>query len=175
MNPGMIIAIVSTAIGCLVAGSFAYGTVRPVHVTATTDLAASPAEVWAVLADTSAYHEWNPSIIESSGTVAEGECLDNTVVFGDGTMRFTPRVLVADPGRELTWRGSTAVPGLADGTHSFVLSPLPDGGTRLTQEETFVGVLVPWTTGMLRAMEPEFVAVNTAIGERAAQLQQSRP
>ena len=117
MNPGQIITVIVATIVCIVAGSFVHGALRPVRVTATTDLAASPAEVWAVLADTSAYHEWNPSIIESSGTVAEGERLDNTVVFGDGTMRFTPRVLVADPGRELTWRGSTAVPGPVSYTH----------------------------------------------------------
>lgn len=173
MSPVQMLALVSTAVIGIAAGSFAYARVRPVRVTATTDLAASPAEVWAVLADTAAYHEWNPSIVESRGTVAAGERLDNTVVFGTGTVRFTPLVLVADPGRELTCRGSMGVRGLADGTHSFVLDPLPDGGTRLTQPESFTGILVPWATGMLRAMEPEFAAVNTAMGRRAGELRRS--
>ena len=67
----------------LAAGLFAYSRLNPVMVVAVTELDASPNELWAVLADTDRYSEWNPSIIESSGTVAAGEKLHNTVIFGE--------------------------------------------------------------------------------------------
>lgn len=154
----------------LAAGSLAYSHLRPLAITAETELDATPAEVWAVLADNSAYSAWHPSIIDSSGTIAVGQRLHNTVIFGDETMTFRPKVLAAEPERELTWIGHTWMPGLADGRHSFHLEPLPDGGTRLTQTEVFAGAAVPWAAGMLSEMEAESGAVNTAVDARAAAL-----
>lgn len=111
----------------LAAGLFAYSRLNPVMVVAVTELDASPNELWAVLADTDRYSEWNPSIIESSGTVAAGEKLHNTVIFGEGTMTFTLTILTAEPGRELMWAGRMWVPGLVDAEYSFRLEALPAG------------------------------------------------
>ena len=88
----------------------------------------APADrVWAVLADLDRYGEWNPHILEARGTLAAGERL--RLRFAG--MRIRPRVLRAEPGRELRWIGRLGVRGLFDGEHSFVLTPLPDGGTRV--------------------------------------------
>ncbi len=157
----------------LAAGLFAYSRLNPVMVVAVTELDASPDELWAVLADTERYREWNPSIIESSGTVAAGEKLRNVVVFGEGTMTFTPTVLTAEPGRELTWAGRMWVPGLVDAEHSFRLEALPGGGTRLTQQETFTGVVAPFMASMRADLEADFAEVNAAIGQRAVDLRQT--
>lgn len=45
-------------------------------------------------------------------------------------MTFRPTVLVAEPDRELRWRGRLLVPGLLDGEHAFVVEPRGDGGVR---------------------------------------------
>ena len=88
-------------------------------------------------------------------------------------MTFTPTILTAEPGRELTWIGRMWVPGLADGEHSFRLEALPGGATRLTQQETFTGVVVPFMTSMRADLEADFAEVNDAIGQRAADLRQT--
>ena len=39
-------------------------------------------------------------------------------------MRFKPRVLKAEPNRELRWLGHLGIPGLFDGEHIFTIEPL---------------------------------------------------
>jgi hypothetical protein len=60
------------------------------------------------------------------------------------------------------------VPGLFDGEHSFVIEELGPGRTRLVQEETFKGALVPFLSGMLKNETlPGFEAMNKALAARA--------
>jgi hypothetical protein len=62
--------------------------------------------VWAVIVDLPAYHEWNPFIVEAAGTVAVGEKLRLRMALpGRSPMTIKPQVLVADPDRELRWKG----------------------------------------------------------------------
>ena len=44
-------------------------------ISTTVDIAATPQQVWAVLADLDAYPQWNPFIRSASGQVAEGATL----------------------------------------------------------------------------------------------------
>jgi hypothetical protein len=53
---------------------------------------------------------------------------------------FRPKVLAV----LLRWIGRLVVPGIFDDTHQFALEDL-GGHTRLTQSETFRGLLVPFT------------------------------
>jgi uncharacterized protein YndB with AHSA1/START domain len=41
-------------------------------ISATVDIAATPRQVWAVLADLDSYPQWNPFIRSASGQLAEG-------------------------------------------------------------------------------------------------------
>lgn len=145
--------------------AYAWTATHPHVITTTTRIRATPAHVWSVLADRAAYPEWNPSIILSEGDLVVGGRLHNEVRSGDGTMTFDPVVLAADPGRELRWIGRLWVPGLADGEHSFVISDLGDGSVEFTQEETFVGALVPFA-GATLDLQDDFDAVNAALKER---------
>ncbi|CAN7203639.1 hypothetical protein [Knoellia sp. LjRoot47] len=79
-------------------------------------------------------------------------------------MSFRPRVLVAEPGRELRWLGRVLVPGLLDGEHSFTLDPV-SGGTRLTHAERFSGALVPFVRRTLDVGD-DFAAMNDALRDR---------
>jgi len=85
---------------------------------------------------------------------------------GDGRARtFRPQVLAAQPGVLLRWIGRLFVPGIFDGTHQFALDNL-GGQTRLTQSETFRGVLVPFTGKIITDTEGGFRALNQALKQR---------
>jgi hypothetical protein len=137
---------------------------REQRVERSVDIAAPTEDVWATLTDFAAYPEWNPFMRELTGRPEQGESLRVTLTSGDGEMTFTPTVLAAAPGSELRWRGRVLVPGLLDGEHSFTLEPIP-GGTRLTQAETFSGVLVP-LVGSAIDVGDDFTAMNAALRDR---------
>lgn len=125
---------------------------------------ADPAAVWAVLSDAEGHPGWNPSLTAVSGRFAVGERprLDMPTPSG-GTMTFRPTVLVAEPGRELRWRGRLWLPRLFDGEHYFVLEPVA-GGTRLRHGEGFRGVLL-WLIDV-HQFRPAFEATNAALKAR---------
>ena len=128
---------------------------------------AKPDRVWQVLTDFHSYPEWNPFIKQASGDARAGSKLDLTIQLGDSTMNFRPRVLEADPGHELRWRGRFVLPGLFDGEHSFVLEP-EGNNTRVTQSEKFDGLLVvPLWKSMAPATLKGFHSMNQALKVRA--------
>ncbi len=136
-------------------------------ISATVDIAATPQQVWAVLADLDAYPQWNPFIRSASGQVAEGATLTLRLVPAQGrAMTFRPKVLAAEPGLLLRWIGRLIMPGLFDGTHQFALEDT-GGHTRLTQSETFRGVLVPVTGKIITQTEADFRTLNQALKQRA--------
>ncbi|UQI46732.1 SRPBCC domain-containing protein [Streptomyces sp. HU2014] len=81
-------------------------------------------------------------------------------------MTFRPRVLTAEPGRELRWLGRLPVPGLFEGEHRFLLTPVA-GGTRLVQSEVFRGLLVPLLERRIRDTRTDFRSLNAALKARA--------
>ena len=136
-------------------------------ISTTVDIAATPERVWAVLADLAAYPDWNPFIRSASGKLAEGARLTLRMVPAEGrAMTFRPTVLVARPGELLRWIGRLIMPGIFDGTHQFALQDL-GGRTRLTQSETFRGLLIPFTGRTIARTETDFRALNQALKERA--------
>jgi hypothetical protein len=136
-------------------------------ITVTTEIAAPAEVVWAHLTDTAAFAEWNPFMPKLDGVLAEGERLEVHITPpGAKGMTFRPTVTAADAGRKLEWLGRFLVPGLFDGRHAFVLEPTATG-TRLTQEETFTGVLVPLMAATLKKTEEGFRQMNEALKARA--------
>jgi hypothetical protein len=61
--------------------------------------------------------------------------------------------------------GRLVLPGIFDGTHQFALDDL-GGHTRLTQSETFRGVLVPFTGKTITQTEGDFRALSQALKQR---------
>ena len=135
-------------------------------VSATTQIAAPPTDVWAILTDLDRYPEWNPLFREASGQIAIGEkiTLKSVHPASGRMMTVKPKILVAEPGAELRWASS--LPGIMSGEHSFTLSPA-DGGTRLVQSEAFRGLLVPFAGKTLARAEASFQALNEALKNRA--------
>ncbi|MCT9097386.1 SRPBCC domain-containing protein [Haloarchaeobius sp. HME9146] len=129
----------------------------------------APAEVvWAVLTDFDSYPEWNRHSIVS-GTLAEGETLRVAPGPDAGRMpTFTPTVVTVDEGHEFAWLGHLFVRGLFDGEHRFQVEDLGEGRTRLTQSESFSGVLAGLVLRVFgEQTRRNFEGVNAAVKARA--------
>jgi hypothetical protein len=132
------------------------------------EIDAPAARVWTLLTDFGRMADWNPFITAISGELREGARLAVRIAPpGKAAMRFAPVVLAARPAEELRWRGSVLVRGLLDGEHYFLLEPLGDGRTRLTQGERFSGVLAGLIGGMLPATLRGFEAMNATLKAQA--------
>ena len=117
------------------------------HLNTEIEINASAERVWAVLSDFSSYPQWNPFIKSAEGVLQQGARLQIAIQPRDGkVMRFSPVVLVAEPGRELRWRGRFLYPGIFDGEHRFLIESLSESRVLLQHNERFSGLLV----GLLR-------------------------
>jgi hypothetical protein len=135
-----------------------------------TKISAPPEVVWSVLSEFASFPEWNPFITSIEGKMVVGTRLKVAIAAPPGSKptRFTPLVVVVNPNREFTWRGSLAVPGMLVGNHFFKLEPAADGGTVFIHGETFVGLLVPYfRANYLDKTELGFSAMDQAIKVRA--------
>ncbi|MCO1659746.1 SRPBCC domain-containing protein [Pseudonocardia humida] len=147
----------------------------------TITIPAPPMVVWQVLTDLDRYAEWNPFVLEASGTVAVGETLRVRIrPEGGKAMEFSPTVTAAEPGRRFAWLGRLwGISGLFDGAHRFDLAPAGGeaaGATRLVHGEDFRGVLVPLVLRSAAAgTQAGFAAMNNALAARVAQIDAQGP
>jgi hypothetical protein len=108
------------------------------------EIQASPERVWQILTDFPSFPEWNPFIRKATGEAREGATLEVYIEPpGARGMTFRPKVLKAEPGRELRWIGRLYMPGLFDGEHIFTIEPIDEKRVRFSQREVFTGLLVP--------------------------------
>jgi hypothetical protein len=132
------------------------------------DINASASRVWVLLTDFAQMPSWNPFIKSISGNLAQGARLAVHIVPpGSSGMHFKPTVLSVRPERELRWLGHLLVPGIFDGEHYFLLEPVGENRTRLTQGEKFSGLLVGLLASTLAATGAGFKAMNTALKQQA--------
>ncbi|MEH0626559.1 SRPBCC domain-containing protein [Streptomyces stelliscabiei] len=136
-------------------------------ISAVTDIAASPEEVWKVLTDFAGYAQWHPdlSFVDVPTEVRPGTVLRARLSNGsemDGEYDFT--VLHYEAPHRLTLEGG--VPGVVIGQHSYV--PEPHGGaTRYTETEEFTGPAAAEIVEPNRAqMEKNFARYGKALKER---------
>lgn len=131
-------------------------------------IAAPPETVWSLLTDPVEHAGWNPTMRSVAGRFAPGERLRLEMLTpSGGTITFRPRVLAADPERELRWLGRLGLPRLFDGEHYFRLVA-EDGGTRLIHGEHFRGLLL-WVMDV-HQFRPAFEAANAGLKGRAEAL-----
>lgn len=140
------------------------------HLRSEIDIAAAPDRVWQILTDFAAYPDWNPFVRRIDGDPTPGARLKVTVQpEGGKAMSFTSTLLVAEPRRELRWKGKLLVPGLFDGEHYFQLEEISLGRIRFRHREIFSGLLVPVVLrgSMLAGTTRGFAAMNQALKARA--------
>jgi len=124
--------------------------------------------VWRVVTDVNSYSEWNPLIPSAQGEPAVGASIE-MLICPPGLMRRRARVevLALIPEREFRWLGRWGFPRILDGDHSFLVEALDAGRTRVTQTETFSGVLAgPLAAILVPRMRQGFEAMNHALKAR---------
>ncbi|VVB88316.1 Polyketide cyclase / dehydrase and lipid transport [uncultured archaeon] len=130
----------------------------------------APAErVWQLLTDFASYPQWNPFIRRASGEPRKGAQLQVYLQpSGAKGMTFQPKVLKAEPARELRWLGHFLIPGLFDGEHIFTIEPLEAGHVRFVQREIFTGILVSlFSRWLSKDTRRGFEEMNQALKSRA--------
>jgi hypothetical protein len=130
---------------------------------------APPERVWQLLTDFASFPQWNPFIRRASGEPREGAQLEVYLQpSGAKGMTFRPKVLKAEPNRELRWLGHFLIPGLFDGEHIFTIEPLDAGRVRFVQRELFTGMLVPlFARWLSKDTRRGFEEMNQALKLRA--------
>ena len=133
------------------------------------EIEAAPENIWQILMDFAAYPKWNPFIksIEGKPDVETG-----LKVFiqppGSGGMNFSPTVTAFEPAKKFQWKGRLLLPGVFDGTHSFVIEPVSENKVRFIHSEQFSGLLVPF---LWRKLDTEtrrgFNEMNAALKKEA--------
>lgn len=157
------------AVLAILAGYAVWTNVRPYTLQASTEVRATPQQVWAVLTDLSRYRDWNPFIVSSSGQLRAGATLTNRMHDATGDTTFTPTVEVVEPGRELRWIGKVGPGGIFDGEHTFTIRQVRPSVVVFTQHEDFTGVAVPFYQHRLHADTlPMFRAMNAALAREAS-------
>jgi hypothetical protein len=134
-------------------------------VTVTVDIAATPAHVWHVLTAFDSYSTWHPTL-SADGTVPEvaaGAGVDLRLSGGvAGDQAFTTQIVEADAPYRLAWQAG--VPDVFFGRHTFELSPLPQGGTRVTDTERWTGTMAASVVAEHRAaLQAEYARSAAAL------------
>jgi hypothetical protein len=141
-------------------------------VSTTIEIAATPEQVWAVLADLASYPQWHPVFRAVSGQLAAGSKLTitTTIPTSGHTMTVKVTVLTAEPGTELRWVSKLL--GITISERRFLLSSV-EGGTSLVQEETYRGLGRlsgrggRSTAALIDRIRGTFEAINQAIKQQA--------
>ena len=135
------------------------------------EIQAPAGRVWQVLTDFTSYPEWNPFMRRISGQPKVGMQLKVYIEPPGAKGRtFRPRVIKAEPKRELRWLGRRLIPGLFDGDHIFTIQHIGSERVRFVQQEIFSGVLVSSLThDMEMKIGLGFEQMNQALKAQAEQ------
>jgi len=121
-------------------------------VNVSSEIAAPPERVWALLTDAEAFPRWNSTVTSITGPIVLGQKLAVRVPISPRV--FTPKVTALEPNRRMVWQDGAAP--MFQGVRVYELAPA-GAGTRFEMTETFSGLLMP----MIAASLPDFVPVFT--------------
>jgi hypothetical protein len=107
---------------------------------ATSEVAASPESVWAVLVDASDWPTWESGIDAVDGQIALGETVKIRSQAAPGRT-FPVKVTKLEPSAELRFSGGMPF-GLFRGVRTYSLAQASDGGTTFHLREEYSGPLL---------------------------------
>lgn len=143
-------------------------------VEARTQIAAPPTVVWDVLMDMKRYAEWSTLLhAEQTAPPHRGRIIRLRLSMPGGpSYSFAPEVITLEANQHFAWRQKTALPGIFDGEHHFVLTPVGTAGTNLHNYEYYSGLLSPIMRRlpMMQGATGGFEAMNDEIRRRSESL-----
>jgi hypothetical protein len=134
------------------------------HYEASSTIAAPPESVWAILADASAYSDWDSGVVRLEGKIGPGEKLKVTSEVNP-KRAYPVKVTRFEPGRAMAWTGGVPL-GLMKGVRTFSLTP-EGGATRFTLREELTGPMLPLIWRSMPDMQPSFDKFVTGLKARA--------
>jgi len=101
-------------------------------------------KVWQVLTDINGWNDWNPITNQASGEVFVGSELALTMRGEEGAdgPKYNPAVVALEQPKLFEWQ-ATMGPGFVFTNGRVFVLEKTSNGTRLTNKETFRGMLVP--------------------------------
>ena len=117
------------------------------------EIAASPAQLWAVLTDASRLASGPFGITRIEGQIRPGARIRLWSDAAPGRA-FALTVSGWEPGRRMEWRGGMPL-GLFRGVRTFTLTPAGEK-TRLVMEEVYSGPLAGMIFGSMPDLQPSF-------------------
>lgn len=143
-------------------------------VETSTELDATPEQVWAVLSDLPHYNEWNSLIPAASGSLNPGDKVQLSVQIPTQPKKdITATVLKAEEQHELRWIGRVGMPRIFDAEHYMVIDTenASPGKIKFVNGESFSGILVPFMAKMLDTKGRQgYEAMNADLQKRIAAL-----
>ncbi|HEY2276944.1 MAG TPA: SRPBCC domain-containing protein [Streptosporangiaceae bacterium] len=143
------------------------------EISSSINIAATPEDVWAVVADLANYPQWHPAFQSVTGPLTVGSTL--TIKTASPTtgnpVTLKVKVLTVEPGTELAW--ASRLLGITTITRRFLLRSA-DGGTELTQAGTYRGLGGSRGPGGARGalktvanIRASYMAINEAVKKQA--------
>ena len=124
--------------------------------------------VWETFSDFDRWPDWNPFVVRLTGRVAVGEQVEVRLEPPGGRgATLKPKIVVIEPGKQMSWLGHLLVPRIFDGEHQFRFESIDGDRTRFIHREEFGGLLVGLVLRMVRDSTTRgFEAMNQALKER---------
>ena len=125
---------------------------------------ASKEKVFSILTNLQDYEKWNPFIIKSQGEPIEGSRIINTMMNGEKTVTFKPRLVKVRKNETFEWLGHLGFKGLFDGHHYFHIKEVSENQINLIHGENFSGILSSFVLKKIgEQTRKNFVAMNEAL------------
>jgi hypothetical protein len=128
------------------------------------EIAAAPETVWAILADTGAWSEWDSGVARVDGRPVAGEKLKLTTEDNPGKA-WPLKVAEVQAPRRMVLTGGMPL-GLFKGVRTYVLEP-GGAGTRFRMREEFTGPLSPLIGRSIPDLQPSFDQFAAGLKARA--------
>ncbi len=132
------------------------------------EINASAEKVWQILSDFDKFPTWNSFVIQVLGKPKVGEILQIEVQLPESRLlKFTPKVLVAEPNKELRWVGTTPFNSFR-GEHFYQIESLGENKTKFIHGELFSGWLVGFIWLLMgNNIEKGYGLMNQALKKQA--------
>lgn len=126
----------------------------------------TPAKIWSILTEASAYPSWNATVTKVEGRVALGEKVTVHTKISPGRA-FPVKVTVLEPEQRMVWRGGMPIGFLFKGERTFTLVPRDGGIVEFTMHEVFSGLFSGPIAKSIPNLQPAFDEFAACLKQRA--------